>query len=244
MKSSKFRKGVRNSKWMFMKILYEDNFMIIVDKPSGQLVQSGKSFDMDLTSEVLNYRKQKKEIPYAAVINRLDRPVSGLVLFAKDKKSAAKYSKILEQQGINKHYICAVCGYVQPQTGTMVDYLLKDAKENCSKVVRADKSGAKKAVLNYRVINYHSDWDCTFLDVELITGRHHQIRTQFSSRGHVLAGDYKYLTVDKENKETCAFLAEKLNLKKNEIALCAYSIEILGNLYKTNPDWAKYITSN
>ncbi len=60
MKSSKFRKGVRNRKWMFMKILYEDNFMIIVDKPSGQLVQSGKSFDMDLTSEVLNYRKQKK----------------------------------------------------------------------------------------------------------------------------------------------------------------------------------------
>ena len=66
---------MRNRKWMFMKILYEDNFMIIVDKPSGQLVQSGKSFDMDLTSEVLNYRKQKKEIPYAAVINRLDSKI-------------------------------------------------------------------------------------------------------------------------------------------------------------------------
>lgn len=220
-----------------MKIIYEDNDIIIVDKPSGQLVQSGKSFDMDLTSEILNYRKQRGEIPYAAVINRLDRPVSGLVLFAKDKNSAAKYSKILGQQGINKHYICAVCGNVEPQTGTMVDYLLKDAKKNCSKVMTADTSGAKRAELKYHVIKYDSDWNCTFIDVELITGRHHQIRVQFSSRGHVLVGDFKYLEADKENKDTCTVLTEKLNLKRNEIALCAYSIEILGTIYKTKPEW-------
>ncbi len=92
-------KGMQNRKWIFMRILYEDNFMIIVDKPSGQLVQSGKSFDMDLTSEVLNYRKQKGEIPYAAVINRLDRPVSGLVLFAKDKKAQQNIVKYLGSRG-------------------------------------------------------------------------------------------------------------------------------------------------
>lgn len=224
-----------------MKIIYEDNSIVIVDKPSGQLVQSGKSFDVDLTSEVLNYRKQKGEIPYAAVINRLDRPVSGLVLFAKDKGSAAKYSKMLGQQGINKHYICVVCGKVDTQTGTMVDYLFKDAKKNCSKVVKADTLGAKRAELKYHVIKYYSDWDCTIVDVELITGRHHQIRTQFSSRGHVLVGDFKYVEADKEKKEACILLTEKLHLKRNEIALCAYSIEILKTVYKTKPEWMKYI---
>lgn len=227
-----------------MKIIYEDNRILIVDKPFGQLVQSGKSFDMDLTSEVLNYRKQKKEMPYAAVINRLDRPVSGLVLFAKDKDSAAKYSKMLEQKKIKKHYICAVCGYVEPQTGMMVDYLLKDSNKNCSKVVKKETVGAKKAELYYHVIYYNPKWNCTFVDVELMTGRHHQIRTQFSSRGHVLAGDFKYLMSDKENEDTCIFLTEKLNLKRNEIALCAFSIEIFGKVYTTNPDWAKYIANN
>jgi len=224
-----------------MKIIYEDKSILIVDKPAGQFVQSGKNFELDLTSEILNYRRQKGENTYAAVINRLDRPVCGLVLFAKDKKSAAKYNQMLQQEGLNKHYIGVVCGNVQPQAGTMVDYLLKDARINMSKAVQADTFGAKKAVLNYHVLRYIAEWDCTVIDVELITGRHHQIRTQFSSRGHVLVGDLKYAAADGRHMDACAFNAVHLGLKKYEIALCANRIEIFGNVYTTIPDWFQSI---
>ena len=116
-----------------MDIIYEDNKMLLINKEAGKLTQSAKSFEIDLTSEVLNYRRKKGEQAYAAVINRLDRPVSGLVLFAKDKTTAARLTTQMQQQGFCKQYYAVICGQLEQKSGTFVDYLLKNAKENMSR---------------------------------------------------------------------------------------------------------------
>ena len=125
-----------------MKIIYEDAEKLIVEKPAGVLTQSARSFDTDLVSEVLTYRRSKKETAYAAVINRLDRPVGGLVLFAKTKQSAARLSKQMQQDTLNKQYYALICGKPEQSKGMFVDYLQKDAKANVSKVVsKESKAG-------------------------------------------------------------------------------------------------------
>lgn len=106
-----------------LDIIYEDKNMIVVNKPAGQLVQSGRSFELDLTSEVLNYRREKCEEAYAAVINRLDRPVSGLVLFAKNKKEASRLSSLMQEEGFCKQYYAVCCGKLPDKNGEFVDYL-------------------------------------------------------------------------------------------------------------------------
>ena len=130
-----------------LDIIYEDRNMIVVNKPAGQLVQSGRSFELDLTSEVLNYRREKGEEAYAAVINRLDRPVSGLVLFAKNKKEASRLSSLMQEEGLCKQYYAVCCGKLPDKNGEFVDYLLKDGKNNVSKVVKEGTAGAKYAKL-------------------------------------------------------------------------------------------------
>ena len=146
-----------------MDIVYEDKDKIILNKPAGQLSQSGKSFEMDLVSEVLTYRKSKGEEAYAAIINRLDRPVSGLV-----------------------------CGKPDSDEGELVDNLIKDAKNNESSVVSKGTVGSKEAGLKYSLLSYDEEADISRLDIHLITGRHHQIRVQLASRNMPIAGDGKY----------------------------------------------------
>ena len=115
--------------------------MIVVNKPAGQLVRAARSFELDLTSEVLNYRREKGEEAYAAVINRLDRPVSGLVLFAKNKKEASRLSSLMQEEGFCKQYYAVCCGKLPDKNGEFVDYLLKDGKNNVSKVVKEGTAG-------------------------------------------------------------------------------------------------------
>ena len=135
-----------------MKIIYEDAEKLIVEKPAGMLTQSARSFDTDLVSEVLTYRRSKKETAYAAVINRLDRPVGGLVLFAKTKQAAARLSKQMQQDTLNKQYYALICGKPEQSKGMFVDYLQKDAKANVSKVVSKESKEAKRAELEYEVL--------------------------------------------------------------------------------------------
>ena len=111
-----------------LNVIYEDKDKIIVNKPAGQLSQSARGFDMDLVSEVLTYRKNKGEEAYAAIINRLDRPVSGLVLIAKNKKEAARLSALMQRESLCKQYLVLVCGRPHSDTGTFTDYLLKNTK--------------------------------------------------------------------------------------------------------------------
>ena len=163
-----------------LNVIYEDKDKIIVNKPAGQLSQSARGFDMDLVSEVLTYRKNKGEEAYAAIINRLDRPVSGLVLIAKNKKEAARLSALMQRESLCKQYLVLVCGRPHSDTGTFTDYLLKNGKDNTSKVVSKEQAGAKKAVLEYSLIDYDEERNVSRLLINLITGRHHQIRVQLS----------------------------------------------------------------
>ncbi len=178
---------------MALNIAYEDNDVIICNKLPGTASQSDRSFERDLLSEVLLYRKEKGEAAAAHIINRLDKPVGGLVLFAKNKKTAALLSAMSGEHSIEKKYYAVVKGELSGK-GEMIDYLLKDGKNNVSRVVQEGSKDAKKAVLSYEAIEQKLvDGEIyTLVRVSLHTGRHHQIRVQFSQRGHALYGDVKY----------------------------------------------------
>ena len=176
--------------------------------------------EMDLVSEVLTYRKSKGEEAYAAIINRLDRPVSGLVLMAKNKKEAARLSLLIQKGTLCKHYQVLVCGKPDSDEGELVDNLIKDAKNNESSVVSKGTAGSKEAILKYRLLSY------------LITGRHHQIRVQLASRNMPVAGDGKY------GGNMAVQVAERIKgirIKRGCIALCAVSLKVDGKLYEVKP---------
>ena len=180
-----------------LNIIHETKDIIIVNKPAGQLSQGAKGFDLDLVSEVMTYNASQGKPAYAAIINRLDRPVSGLVLIAKNKSAAAKYSTLMQKDGgFNKQYEALICGKLSEPKGTFVDYLKKDGRTNTSSIVPADAAAndkeAKLSKLEYEVISYDEVKDITHVRIHLITGRHHQIRVQFASRKMPLAGDTRY----------------------------------------------------
>lgn len=226
-----------------MNIVYENDEILVVNKPSGKLTQGDKSFDVDLASEVMTYRRKKGEEPYGAVINRLDRPVSGLVLFAKNKKKAAQLSKLLAGETFNKQYYAVACGRPASKKGVFTDYLLKDGKLNQSKVVPKGTDGSKEAKLEYEVVGevQIDDMVLTMLRIHLITGRHHQIRVQFASRGLPLAGDVKYGedTVKDIMENGRITVGGKKLAGRNEIALCAYSLTAEGKTYTVEAPFAE-----
>ena len=178
---------------MALDIAYEDNDVIICNKLPGIASQSDKTFERDLLSEVLTYRKEKGESSVAHIINRLDKPVGGLVLFAKNKKTAALLSAMSGEHSIEKKYYAVVKGELLGK-GEFTDYLLKEPKGNVSRIVKEGTNGAKKAVLGYEALEQKTIGEAvyTLVRVSLHTGRHHQIRVQFSGRGHGLYGDMKY----------------------------------------------------
>ena len=215
-----------------LNIIYEDKDIIIVNKPSGQLSQGARGFDLDLVSEVMTYNRSKGNPAYAAIINRLDRPVSGLVLIAKNKSAAAAYSTAMQKNGgFNKQYEALVCGKLPEESGIFVDYLKKDSNTNTSSVVPEKKAAsdkdAKLSKLEYEVISYDDVNDISHIKIHLITGRHHQIRVQFASRGNSLYGDQRYGKCD--NKQ---------------IALWAYSLTIYHPITKEQLTFKKYPFEN
>lgn len=185
-------------------ILYEDNHILLCHKPAGLPVQTKKLQEKDLESLLKNYLAQKKSAnPYLAVINRLDQPVEGLILFAKTKDAAARLTKQLTQNRIYKKYLAITSAPVSPEKGTLQDYLLKDQKQNCSNVVTSDTAGSRLSVLDYEVLStteHHS-----LVDISLKTGRHHQIRVQFSHAHAPLLGDKKYCGEPAEQLCLCSY---------------------------------------
>lgn len=176
------------------KIIYEDSDILIIDKAAGIPVQTANIASRDCISEIKNHLAKKGiKNPYAAVINRLDQPVSGLVLFALNQKAAAKLSDDLQKGRIDKYYRAKVYGEFEQKEGTLTNILYKDAKQNVSMVVKegdAHYKDGKKAILNYREVTPGE------LDIKLITGRHHQIRVQLAATGHPILGDMKYGTYE------------------------------------------------
>ena len=182
---------------MKLEVLYEDEYMIAVTKAPGVPSQGDRSNDVDMVTRVRDYLFDKGDIdtePYVAVINRLDRPVGGIMLFAKSEDMAAKLTDMIQMKDIRKYYQAILSGYLEEEEGTYTDWLLFDKKNNISKVVKEGTPGAKKAVLKYELIDeFETDKGyLTYVLIRLITGRHHQIRCQMAAHGTPILGDVRY----------------------------------------------------
>lgn len=184
---------------MKLEILYEDAYLIACVKPYGVLSQGDKGNDEDMITKIKHYlydqdTSEQAEEPYVAAIHRLDRPVGGVMIFAKNPETAAKLSNMQQDGEIVKYYQAVITGELPDAEGEMVDYLLRDGKTNTTKVVKKGEKGAKRAELYYEVLDVMDTDDGTlsYVLIELVTGRHHQIRAQFASRGCGIWGDTKY----------------------------------------------------
>lgn len=174
-------------------IKYEDQHILVCRKPAGVPVQSKRAGVKDMVSILKNYLvlsgKSKGE-PYLGLIHRLDQPVEGIMVFAKTQKAAAQLTAQITNHQFKKQYRAVVCGKVEPEQGTLVDYILKNGRENVSKVVKKDTRDAKEAILHYQVEKQGAEY--ALVSIDLVTGRHHQIRVQFANAGFPLYGDSKY----------------------------------------------------
>ena len=171
-----------------INIIYEDNHLLIVEKPINIPVQADDSKDLDFLTMLKDYIKKRDNKPsnvYLGLVHRLDRPVGGIMVFAKTSKCASRLSEQVRTRSLKKTYYAVVLGKLE-KDGIFKDYLLKDTKTN---IVKVDKSG-KEAILDYELIDYKDN--LSLVKINLKTGRSHQIRVQFSSRGHALYGDNKY----------------------------------------------------
>lgn len=194
---------------MRSKVLYKDKDIIVIDKPAGVPVETRNIAITDCESEIRNEYK----VSTVSVITRLDQPVSGIVLFALNKEAAAVLSKELSEGKMVKTYKARVFGKLSDESGTLTDYIYKDGRTNLSRIViEGDKNfgEAKKAILRYTT-------EGGFVIIDLLTGRHHQIRVQLANAGHPILGDTKY-----GNEESRAE-TETLGIKK--LCLTAYSLE-------------------
>ena len=175
-----------------LKIIYEDNHIIVVEKPPNIPSQSDKTGDMDMLTIIKKYIKEKYNKPgnvYLGLVHRLDRPVGGVMIFAKTSKAASRLSNQVREKVFKKEYMAVVDGKFTKKEGTLVDYLYKDERNNISKVVNKDKKNAKKAILDYKVLVYNEVKNLSLIKINLHTGRHHQIRVQLSNFKHSIFGD-------------------------------------------------------
>ena len=178
-----------------MKTVYEDNHIIIVAKESGEIVQGDKTGDTPLSDVVKAYLKEKYQKPgevFLGVVHRLDRPVSGLVVFARTSKALSRLNRMFAEGEVHKTYWAIVNRQAAESDAyhTLTHWLVRNEKQNKSYAYDTEKPNSKKAVLKYRVIG-HSD-RYSLLEVQLLTGRHHQIRCQLAKVGMTIKGDLKY----------------------------------------------------
>lgn len=209
-----------------LNIVFEDNHLIIVNKQSGDIVQGDKTGDKPLSEVVKEYIKDTYNKPgnvFLGVAHRLDRPTTGIVVFAKTSKSLERFNKMLRDKKVDKTYWAVVKNLPSKLVDTLTGYLLKNPKNNKSTSYSTEISGSKKATLHYKVLksldNYH------LLEVHLETGRHHQIRCQLASIGSPIKGDLKY-GFDRSNKDASIHLhARKIEfmhpVTKEKISLIA-----------------------
>lgn len=178
-----------------LKILYEDNHIIVVEKLVNIPSQGDKTADLDMLTIIKEYLRIKYNKPgnvYLGLIHRLDRPVGGVMVFAKTSKAASRLSEQVREKIFKKKYLVIVDGNLEREKGIFQDYLLKNERTNMSKVVKEGTKNSKLAELDYEVLKYDQEKDISLVKVNLHTGRHHQIRVQFSSRNHAIYGDQKY----------------------------------------------------
>ena len=184
-----------------LEVLYEDNHIIVVVKPYNVLSQGDSTGDISIMDMVKSYIKEKYHKPgnvYLGLVHRLDRPVGGIMVFARSSKAASRLTKAFNEHKITKKYLAIVHGKMEKDRDTLVDKIEKLSDGNS---VISDNG--KEAILDYEVLDYNKENDCSLVSIILKTGRHHQIRVQFASRGHYLLGDQRYGVLD--NKQISLF---------------------------------------
>lgn len=196
-----------------LKVIYEDNHIIVVEKPPNIPSQADKTEDIDMLTIIKQYLKEKYKKTgnvYLGLVHRLDRPVGGIMVFAKTSKAASRLSNQIREKIFKKKYLAVVDGKIENEEGTLEDYLYKEERTNTSRVVNKEKKNAKYAKLKYKVLTYHDKKNLSLIEINLFTGRHHQIRVQLANFGHSIFGDQKYGTRG----------------KGKQIALWAYELEL------------------
>lgn len=223
-------------------IIYEDNDIIVCYKPAGIATQTRRIGQQDMESFIRNYRAAKNEPPYVGIVHRLDQPVEGVMVFAKNQKAAASLSRQIKEHTTEKYYRAASRGQGvsgtdkkednhAPAWHTLTDYISFDKRTNTSKITSEKDRLAKKAVLQYRVISVTPDRDgsqneCirTEFDIKLLTGRHHQIRLQLAHIGYPLIGDTKYRKPASNNSGMGSKSGRTGGGVREQLALCSYKI--------------------
>ncbi len=184
-----------------INIIYEDNHLLVVEKPINVITQEDNTKDKDLLSILKEYIKEKYNKPgnvYLGLVHRLDRPVGGIMVFARTSKAASRLSEQIRNKTFKKTYNAVVIGNIE-MSGKLKDYLLKDEKTN---IVKVDKKG-KEAILNFKKLNYKDNM--SLVEINLETGRSHQIRVQMSHHGYPLYGDQKYNKNSKVGEQIALF---------------------------------------
>lgn len=223
-------------------IIYEDNDIIVCYKPAGIATQTRRIGQQDMESFIRNYRAAKNEPPYVGIVHRLDQPVEGVMVFAKNQKAAASLSRQIKEHTTEKYYRAASRGQGvsgtdkkednhAPAWHTLTDYISFDKRTNTSKITSEKDRLAKKAVLQYRVISVTPDRDSsqnecirTEFDIKLLTGRHHQIRLQLAHIGYPLIGDTKYGKPASNNSGTGSKSGRTGGGVREQLALCSYKL--------------------
>jgi 23S rRNA pseudouridine1911/1915/1917 synthase len=193
-------------------VLHEDNHIIIINKRSGDITQGDKTGDKPLSDVVKEYIKEKYNKTgnvFLGVVHRLDRPTSGVIIFARTSKALERLNKMLRDKKIDKTYWAVVKNHPKKEKDTLINFLKKNPKNNKSSVFNKEISGSKRAVLHYKVIKKLDNY--SLLEIDLETGRHHQIRAQISAIGYPIKGDLKY-GFNRSNKDGSIHLhARKIN---------------------------------
>ncbi len=195
-------------------IIFEDNHIIVVEKPVNIPVQADNTRDIDMLTLLKQDIKERYNKPgevYLGLVHRLDRPVGGVMVFARTSKAASRLSDQIRTRTFKKTYLAVVRGKPTKSEGTLVDWLLKDSKTNMVSVVSKTTPDAKEAILDYKVLDSQEGF--SLLEIQLHTGRPHQIRVQLANMGHVLYGDQRY--------------GVKINKPGQQIALWAHKVSFM-----------------
>lgn len=196
---------MRKRKEIHIQVIYEDNHYIAVNKPAGVLVHGDETGDFTLADAVKGYIKDRYKKPgdvFLGVIHRIDRPVSGVVLFARTSKGLTRMNRLFQERKVSKKYLAVVNQKPDPLEGTLTHFLAKDNKKNVARVHKSEKKGAKNSITEYKLIAGLSGY--FLLEINPITGRPHQIRIQLATHGCPIVGDLKYgYSRPTQNKSIC-----------------------------------------
>ncbi len=213
---------------MTPKIIYEDNHLLVVEKPVNIPVQADNTKDLDLLTILKQYIKEVYSKPgevFLGLVHRLDRPVGGIMVFARTSKAASRLSDQIRNRTFKKTYMAVVRGVPDKQKGTLIDFLLKNEATNMVSVVKKGTREAKEAVLDYEVLG--TEEGLSLLKIKLHTGRPHQIRVQLSHAGYTLYGDQRYgLNVNKPGQQIALWAYEvtfEHPTKKDMLTFCCYT---------------------